>query len=256
VERIVEHEGDMGGFFYNLGRKIGPQLRKANWVYQSLTGTEAESIQAEHPVGRDLARAFLEQSELDADPAVAQLLGDLGGQLVNCVKNRQWPFHFLTVRSADVNAYALPGGFVFLTRPLLQLCQWDRDEIAFVLGHEMGHVLHRHAIDRVMASSVLSVTVGRVLPVGGVLRAPLGSVVATLLNRGYSQDQELAADEMGVRLAHCAGFDARGAVRLLSRLKGIDAGTGLLGSYFSSHPPTEVRVEQVRRLMGSIQNPQ
>ena len=64
----------MAGFFYNVGRFLGGQARKAKWAFRSLTGTEAEAVRAEHGVGRDLARAVLEEVEADPDPAVARWL--------------------------------------------------------------------------------------------------------------------------------------------------------------------------------------
>ncbi len=240
----------MGGFFYNLGRLVGPKLRKANWVYRSLTGTETESIQAEHAVGRDLARAFAQQMVLDPDPAVAQLLDQLGGRLASCLRQRQWSFRFLTVQAPEINAFALPGGFVFLTRSLLELCQWNHDEMAFILGHEMGHVVRRHAIDRLMANSFFSTLLGRLPLGGGPLRPQLAALLSTLLHQGYSQDQELDADAVGVQLARSAGFDAAAAVRLLARLGG-DASAGASGfSYFASHPPLDVRTRNIERLLG------
>lgn len=241
----------MGGFFYKLGKSVGPQVRKANWIFRSLTGTEAESIRAEYAVGRDLAQAFLDQVEINRDPELAQWLADLGNQLVVCVKNRQWPFHFYVIQSIEFNAFALPGGFIFLTQALLELCHWDRDELGFVLGHEMGHVLYRHAIDRVMASSMITATVGRLIPSRGLLRAPVTSLISTLLHQGYSQDQELEADRFGVRLLRSAGLEGRAAVRLLTRLQAQTGDASILGSYFSSHPPLDVRIDNVSRLLGT-----
>lgn len=239
----------MGRFFYNLGRTVGPQVRKANWLFRSLTGTEAESIRAEQAVGRDLAQAFIDQVEIDRDPELTRWVGDLGNQLVVCVRNRQWPFHFYVIQSIEFNAFALPGGFIFLTRGLLELCLWNRDELGFVLGHEMGHVLHRHAIDRVMASSLITATVGRLLPGRGLLRAPVTSLISTLLHQGYSQDQELEADRFGVRLVRAAGLEARAALRLLARLQAQTGDASILGSYFSAHPPLDVRMDHVTRLI-------
>jgi predicted Zn-dependent protease len=239
----------MGGFFYNLGKRVGSNLRKANWVMRSLTGTEVEAVQAEYAVGRDLARALAPQLSVDADPAVEQFLDDLGSRLASRVKDRQRYFHFRAVRTPESNAFALPGGFIFVTRPLLELCQWDRDELAFVLGHEMGHVIRRHAIDRLMAQSAISVVTGK-LSVGGLLGIPVARLLTTLLHQGYAQDQELEADRVGVRLAGSAGFDATAATRLLGRLRGQSGATGGLGSYLASHPPVEVRIQNLNSLLG------
>jgi predicted Zn-dependent protease len=237
----------MGGFFYNLGKMVGPNLRKANWVFNSLTGSEADAVRAEHAVGRDLAQAFVQQAEIDQEPAVLALLGEVGQRLAACVKDRQRKFWFAAVRSNEINAFALPGGFIFVMRPLLALCQNNPNEVAFVLGHEMGHVIKRHAIDRLMANSLIQGGV-RHLPVGGLLKAPVIHMATALLSQGYSQDMELDADLLGVKLAQAAGYDAGAAARLLNRLRTIPTEEWTLSSYLSSHPPIDVRIRQVETM--------
>ena len=208
----------MGGFFRELGKLAGPKFRKAKWLFQSLTGTEADAIRAEFEMGRDLSQAFAQEMEVDSDPTVCRLLDELSGRLVSRVKNKQRRFAFHAVRAAEPNAFALPGGFIWVTRPLLELCGSNPDEVAFILGHEMGHVIRKHAIDRLMTSSVLN-TALRAVPVGGFLRSQAGGILMGLLHQRYSQDQELDADQLGVRLARSAGFDAAAAIRLLDRLR-------------------------------------
>jgi len=236
----------MAKFFYNLGRMVGPNLRKANWLLNALTGSEADAIRAEYGVGKDLAQAFLQQAELDPDLEIRQRIETIGQRLVGCVKEKQHRFWFGVVRSNEINAYALPGGFIFLMRPLLELCQWNTDEIAFVLGHEMGHVLKRHAIDRLMANSLIRGGLAK-LPVGGPLRGPLVQLATSLLSQGYSQDTELEADRLGAKLMHAAGFEVAAAARLLNRLRTVPTEAWTLSTYLSSHPPIDARVRAVER---------
>lgn len=231
----------MAGFFYKLGRLLGPKVRQANWVVSSLTGTEAEAIRAEEQVGRDLAQSFLEQMEVEDDPAVLAMLHEVGSRLIPCIKNKERTFRIVAGRSRELNAYALPGGFIFVMRPLLEFCRYDRDEIAFVLGHEMGHVLKKHAVNRLMASSIIRTGVSR-LPVGGILAAPIRNMAATLLNQGYSQDSELEADALAARLMKAAGYDVTAARRLLERMQTMPSEAWLLTTYFSSHPPIASRL--------------
>lgn len=240
----------MAGFFYNLGRKVGPNLRKANWVLNSLTGTEADIIRAEQGVGRDLAQAYLQQVELDDRPEVRALLDDIGQQLAACLKEKQYRFWFAVVRSSEINAYAMPGGYIFVMRLLLEQCAWDRHEIAFLLGHEMAHVVRRHAMDRLMASSLIRGGLSR-LPVGGALGTPIIRMATAMLDQGYSQDTELEADRLGFKLAQAAGFDPSAAIRLLNRLRTIPTEAWLLSTYLSSHPSVDVRVQQIERLLKS-----
>jgi predicted Zn-dependent protease len=247
----VRGAGRPGGFFYSLGRLIGPKLRKATWIYQSLTGTEAESIEAEDAVGRDLARSILQQLPLDPDPAVRQSLAALGQQLAGCVR-RQRRFHFQAVQTPEINAFALPGGYVFVTRPLLELCAPDRDAQAFILGHEMGHVLRRHAIERIMAQTFFKGFISRLPIGGGLLRPQIAALLTMLLNQGYSQDQELEADATGVELVRAAGFAPEAARRVLATLSIRAAAEPLLGSYFASHPALEVRLAHLDRCLREI----
>ncbi|HKI32286.1 MAG TPA: M48 family metalloprotease [Gemmataceae bacterium] len=240
----------MAGFFYNLGRLVGPKVRKAEWVLRSLTGSEAEAIVAEQAVGRDLARAFVEQLGHDPDPVVREHLDYLAAKLTAAQSDRRWGFRFLAVRAPEVNAFALPGGFVFVTRHLLEVCGWDHAELAFVLGHEMGHIVKRHAIERLMANTLFSGVVAR-LPVGGaVLRPHVAALLNTLLRQGYSREQELEADAFGARAARAAGFDPAGARRVLVRLAAESAAEPLLSGYFASHPPLDVRLRHLEPLTG------
>lgn len=240
----------MAGFFHHLGKMVGPKVRQAQWVVSSLTGTEAEAVQAEFEVGRDLAQAFVQQMEIVRHDDIQRWLDEIGARLAAVVAERQRRFCFRVVNTTEVNAFALPGGFIFLTLPLLEMAQWDLHETAFVMGHEMGHVVRHHAIDRLMANSVISAAVNRFTPGRGLIKTPLAGLTASLLNQGYSQEQELEADKVGVLLARNAGFDASAASRLLARLDVGTAKASFLGAYFSSHPPRELRVRHIERHLG------
>jgi beta-barrel assembly-enhancing protease len=231
----------MAGFFFKMGQFLGVQSRKAGWMVRSLTGTAEEALRAEQAVGRDLARSILSETELDPDPAVARWLDEIGGILANTVQPRRQVFAFRALLMPQPNAFALPGGFIFVTRALLQLCQARHDDLAFVLGHEMGHVLRGHAGERMVAGSLLRTGVG-------LLRLPAVGLLATLLQKGYAQDQELEADREAVRLCAAAGFDPAAGVRLFEQLRLRLAGQSELAGYFATHPPWEVRLEQLRRL--------
>jgi predicted Zn-dependent protease len=235
----------MAGFFYNLGRLIGPKVRKAEWVFRSVAGSEAEAVRAEQAVGRDLARALLEQLEADPDPAAREHLDYLAAKLTGGLRDLRQGFRFQAVRAPELNAFALPGGYVFVTQRLLDVCSWDHAELAFVLGHEMGHVVKRHAIERLMANTLFNGVAAR-LPVGGpLLRPHVAALLSTLLHQGYSREQELEADAFGARAARAAGFDPAGARRVLVRLAAESAAEPLLSGYFASHPPLEARLRHL-----------
>lgn len=234
--------------FYSLGRKMGPKLRKARWMWESLTGTEADALRLEQSVGLDLSHEARQQLPLDPDPRTRQTLDDIGYRLSTCVANRLRSFHFDAFTGGEPNAFALPGGFIFISRPIIDLCRWDASEVAFILAHEMGHVIRGHAIERIVANSAISFA-SRAAPVRGVLAGWLRNVGIQYLQTAYSRDHELEADRLGLRLARAAGFDPEGPIRLFSRLADLKKSPDPidLGQYFSSHPTAEVRIQTLRR---------
>jgi predicted Zn-dependent protease len=231
-----------------VGQIAGVQFRKARWLWQSAAGSEGDAIQAEHSVGRDMAAVVLEETSLDSDPTTQALLDEIGGKLAAVVRNRLHRFQMSCLNADRPTAFALPGGFVFVARPLMKLCGGDRDEVAFILGHEMAHVIRRHAVDRLLKQKVLS-AVTLVSPGRGALAAWIRQVGFQSLERAYSQDQEFEADELGLLLMRAAGFDPAGAIRVLQRLGEFDRVPDPLGLgvYLSTHPPIEDRLLRLRR---------
>lgn len=240
----------MGGFFYSMGRLIGPKLRKGKWVWDSLTASPAQVVEAEYRTGRDMAEALARQMPLDDDLQGARLIVDLGGRLASRLTNqaRKWSFH---LAAADVaNAWALPGGFIFVTRPLLDLCGRDPEEIAFVLGHEMGHVVRGHAFDRLVSSTLLTAA-SAAAPVGRLVTAEVMKVGARLAQSAYSQDQELEADAFGARLVASAGMQPSASIRMLNRL-GTSRPESVLpeiAGYFSTHPAVSLRTREIEKIL-------
>jgi predicted Zn-dependent protease len=236
----------VSGLFYNLGKKVGPKVRKVKWFWQSIGGTEADAIKTEHEVGLDLAREVRSQVEIDNRPQVEKILSEISSRLTPCVVNQYRKFNFQAVKGKEPNAFALPGGFIFITSSLLELCQFEEDEVAFIFAHEMGHVIRGHAMSRIISNSAIT-TVSRAAPVRGVLSGWLRKVGIKFLVSAYSQDLESEADKLGVRLVAAAHYDPQACVRLLSRLAKLSKPVGQfdLGSYFSSHPPFDVRIRNI-----------
>ena len=236
----------MSTLFYNLGKMIAPRVRKVKWIWQSITASEADAIQAEHKVGQDLAREIRNRLELDTEPRAGQMLNKVGRHLAACVANKLRTFSFEVIKGTEPNAFALPGGFIFVTRSLLELCEWNQDELAFILGHEMGHVIRGHSMGRIITNSAIAVG-AKATPIRGLLASWLGKVGVEFLESAYSQDLELEADVLGARLAAVAGYDPHAPTQLLSRLSEVNqpAKQSSLGNYFSSHPAFDVRIHNI-----------
>jgi beta-barrel assembly-enhancing protease len=224
-----------------IGNWLGGQSRKpfrqAKWLWSLLNGTEDESIRAERDFGRECANEFAKQFPGEVSPADQQLAAEIGSRLANAVGDARLAFRFTVARSTMANAFALPGGFVFITGSLLDACERDRDEIAFFLGHEIGHVLLGHTRQHFTANAFLDAFLSRMPAAGQMLRQ--------ILSKGYSRTLELEADREAARLATAAGFDARAAMHALKRLAAHDISG--LAEYLSSHPSLSERISELEK---------
>jgi predicted Zn-dependent protease len=252
----------LSGFFYNLGRKLGreavPAIRKSKWIWDGLTGTEEEALRAEIAAGGTLATELHSISTPVSDPAIVTSIEEVCRELSACVRSKGRSFRCEVIHDGSPNAIALPGGFLFLSDSLVELCERQPDELAFVIGHEMGHVIRGHAWNRMLneaALRVASTVTARAGPLGAWVRQQ-GIV---LLRTAHSRDAETEADEFGVRLAAAARYRAEGAITLLHRIERHSQQAVQLGHYFASHPPAAERIARlqplVRQLGASQANP-
>jgi len=217
-----------------LGEKARKPVRQARWMMAWASGTEEEALAAEREYGRECAREFAAQFPGGASEGDRELVESIGAKLADAVGDGRRRFSFGAVRGPVANAYALPGGFVFITAPLLDLCERRRDEIAFFLAHEIGHVIRGHARDQLTAGALINAVARRLSGVGLLLREALA--------KGYSRSLELEADREAVRLVRGAGFDPGAARSALGRLAGVAPDNSGLAEYFSTHPALDERI--------------
>jgi len=245
----------MSGFFFNLGRHIGrravPAIRKSKWIWDSVAGSEEEAFRAEVSLGTGMATELRATIELIDDQQTALLLADICRRLSARARDKRRTFHCTLFRDPSPNAMALPGGFLYFSDSLLALCERRPDELAFVAGHEMAHVLLGHAWDRMLTQAALratSLATARMGQLGGWLRHQgIG-----ILRSAHDRQQERDADELALRLAVAAGFAPGGAVTLLQRIQRLHADPLALGQYFASHPPPSERIPFLQALAGRV----
>ena len=240
----------MSSLFYNLGKMVGPKVRKAQWIWQSMTGSETDAIKLENEVGRDLAREIRHQLDPDIESKNKDIFNDIGPRLTECVANRFRSFSFETVKGSEPNAFALPGGFIFVTGSLVELCERDQDELAFILGHEMAHVIRGHAMRRIISNSAINAA-SLAVPIRGQFSGWLRKVGIQFLESAYSQELESQADKLGVLLSDAAGYNPDASIQLLRRLDKLNLSEKQfeLGGYFSSHPSFDVRIRNIRHFL-------
>lgn len=216
-------------FFAALGRRLGSWVNQWRWVWRSMAGTEEEEIRAEEAVGREQASRFLEYMPPVTDSELTGEVRSVGERLARTAPAGRRTFRFHVVEAPVANAFALPGGYVFLTRRLAAMCE-DSSETAFLVAHEMAHVISRHFVENRVMETLL-----------GALKA--GQLLAELVGKGYSREQELEADRKAVELMREAGFAEEGARRILTKLHRLSPEPPELLQYLSTHPRFEERLE-------------
>jgi predicted Zn-dependent protease len=245
----------MSGFFYNLGRHVGrkavPAMRKSKLIWDGLTGSEEELFRAEVSLGQTLAAELRSVSEPANDPAVQKLAGELCRRLTACVKDNRRPFQCEVIRENIPNGIALPGGFIFISHTLVQLCERQPDELAFAIAHEMGHVVRGHAWDRMINEAALSV-VTTLAQRAGAVGAWLRQQGFTFLRSAHDHNCELEADELGLRLVKAAGFSSGGAIVLMQRVEALRVPPSRMGLYFETHPQPLERIAHLKLLEQKI----
>jgi len=224
---------------YRLGRKAA----QAKSAFDLFGGTDEDSLRAEIRLGRDLAAGLLERIPLVQDNETTRFAVQITGWLAGSVKEKKLPFRVHVTGEREPNAIALPGGPIFVSWPLLEMCQGDRDSIAFIVGHEMGHIVLRHSLDKIVKDSAVSLLL-RHTSTGRAANAWLEKAGKQVLSTAYGRDEELEADVFAASLVRRTGGDALAAERLLESLaqRCSEQSVAKSGNYFAAHPPFSERV--------------
>jgi len=196
------------------------------------------------------------------DSELQDYVSALGRKLVAQSEMPNARFQFFVLNDDTVNAFALPGGYVYVSRGLIALCE-DEAELAGVIGHEIGHVTARHSAQRYSQAMATNIGLTAVGILGSVLGAPsgLGNIVsygAQAALQSYSRSQELEADKIGARYMSRAGYDPHALTDFFAKL---DLQTGIEAkaagrpkdnfSVMSTHPRTTDRIQQALQLAES-----
>lgn len=187
---------------------------------------------------------------LHADQRARDFVKRVGERLVDNSIARQsgYPYDFhLLADEQVVNAFALPGGQIFITGALFGRLQ-NEDQLAGVLGHEIGHVIHRHGAERMARSGFIQGLINSVMigAGGDYSMAQIAQVVGNYAGMKYGRDQELESDDWGVRLMLESGYDAKALIGVMDILEESSGGSRQ-PEHMSSHPSPDNRREEIRR---------
>lgn len=202
-------------------------------------------------IGRDAAQDLEDRYGLVRDPVQNQRVAAIGARLAAVSDRRDLPWRFRILNRREVNAISLPGGFIYITRGMLNFVTSD-DELAFVLGHEVAHVNQRHHVDLLERYFFMGIVVSLLFG-GDATASQIANFVGFLLNRGFSRGAEYEADQVGVGLAHRARFRADAGLRFMERLRSAEGrDPSQFEVLFRTHPGLSERItrvrEQLRRL--------
>ncbi len=239
---------------------------KADRYYNPITGRwegVALSVTEQVELGNRYAPVYeREHGGLYPDRALQGRVSRLGQRLIQVL--RRWErslglggagwtpfsFRFRVLVGAppqpEVNAFALPGGPVYITYGLLSRLRTD-DQIAGVLGHEIGHVVLRHTTEGLATALRLNAVLWGIQRLLGGEAAQVAQIGAALLSLKYSRDQEREADRFGFELVCRAGYDPRGMIEVFRILQGLGASSGVL-EFLSTHPDPGNRIRALSAL--------
>jgi predicted Zn-dependent protease len=190
------------------------------------------------------------------DPELTKYVSDIGLRLAKLSERPNLPWQFTVVDQPAINAFALPGGFIYITRGILPFLE-DEAELAGVLGHEIGHVTARHSVRQytrtiggVAALGALGVFVPAARPFGQISEQALG-----LLFLKYGRNDELQADQLGARYEATGGWDPAGVPGMLSTLGLLDEASGDrkgIPNWLSTHPEPLARVAEIKPVVSKL----
>ncbi len=235
----------MEKFFRYLGHKAGPSIRKGKWIYNSLFADKSKAIESEYLVGKELAAKVVAEYKRVNDPTAEEVLNDIHRRLTACLTNQQRKFNLTLISSTDLNAFALPGGFIFITEGLAQLCQYQPDQLAYVAAHEMTHVILKHPLNLMLSNYSLQM-IEKFIRTRGAVGGLAKQAIAGFIRNGYSQEKEFEADKYGTQLMSLARFDPQAAEEVLRKLAGYKDEQPDFLNYFSTHPPASERIAAIK----------
>jgi predicted Zn-dependent protease len=207
--------------------------------------SEAQEIQ----LGKEMDVQVRQEMGIYEDAQLQRYVQEIGLQLARASERPDLPWQFAVVDAPAVNAFALPGGFIYLTRGILPFLD-NEAQLAGVLGHEIGHVTARHAAQQYTKATsagigltLLSIFVPESRPFGGVAESALG-----VLFLKYGREDELQADKLGVQYTAQAGWDPAGVAGMLNTLTRLDEAAGSrkgVPNWLSTHPAPADRVQEI-----------
>lgn len=204
-------------------------------------------------IGREMKKELAKEMKLHDDPQVQAYISRMGEKMAKRVKSPV-PLHFHVVDDdKQVNAFAIPGGDIYVFTGLLKLAD-DDSEVACVIGHEISHVTQRHVAQRLVEQVGLQTALGLALgKEPGVIKQLAASAAANGALLKFSRDDERDADEHGLPLCSGAGYDPAGFIRMFKKIKALGGSPEIL-AMLQTHPLPQERIDNAKKEIVSMKS--
>jgi predicted Zn-dependent protease len=223
-----------------------------------MRGAQGMTIEEEKNMGRKVFFEIEKSTEIIKDLPLQDFVDRIGRSLLTHAGSTPFDFNFYIVKAQDPNAYAIPGGYIFLTTGLIVLAD-NEQEIAGVVGHEIAHATERHISDlvdqskRLNLATLAAVLAGALLGRGGKASeaaATIAAAGAAALTLKYTREHETEADQVGLHTLLKAGYDPKGLLSFLNKMyKTSLAVAPKIPPYLSTHPAIENRITLLESLI-------
>jgi Zn-dependent protease with chaperone function len=223
---------------------------------QLISLTEADEVE----IGRQASASIDQKQPLLESKELASYLEKMGKALAGVTSRPGIPWRFQALNLDEVNAFALPGGFIYVHRGLVEAAETEA-ELAGVLAHEVAHVAARHHaadIQRRMIGALGAQVLGGILGGRGGMAGTVGKIGTELAASGaymhFSREAEREADRIGARLLHEAGYDPKGMISLFQKLAALQQSTpNAVQQFFGSHPKPEERSANISDILKTFE---
>lgn len=217
--------------------------------------TKPMTVDQERELGREVAAKMIAAFHVYRNDALTRYVNEVGATVAAKSERQDIQYHFAVLDSDEINAFSAPGGYVFVTRAALMLCQ-DESELAGVLAHEVGHISGKHVVHMIEKDKKLSAGVNEAsayTPGSAYLQNITKNVLIKIFTEGLAPADEFDADARGVRYAHDAGYPAGGLERFLAQLDKATQSGAAQTSITKTHPPVQERDQRIQQLIAQQQ---
>ena len=218
------------------------------------------SQQQEIQMGQDYSQQINAQLPIVSDPEVNRYINVLGDQIANRTSRADLPWRFYVVDSREVNAFAVPGGYIYVNRGLIERTT-TMDELAGVLGHEIGHVVRRHSIEQMEKAQGANVGVTLACILTSICNSQVAqagiNIAGGAVFARFSRQDELEADQEAIANTTKAGINPQGIVTMFQKLMSERRSRpSAVEGWFSTHPLEEDRIAATQATINTLPSAQ